>query len=81
MRDKIWNLALTVAVAACGWVLSTAASRLEKLEAIAHSSERDIIELKANRFTATDASAIQKQLADIRESIVRIETKLELRRN
>lgn len=81
MRDKLWNLALTVAVAACGWVLSTAAARLEKLEVIAHESEREIIELKASRFTQSDAFAIQKQLADIRESVVRIETKLELRRN
>lgn len=81
MRDKLWNLALTIAVGACGWVLTTAAARLEKLEAITHQSEREIIELKANRFTAVDASAIQKQLAEIRESIVRIETKLELRRN
>ena len=81
MRDKIWNLALTVAVAACGWVLSTAAARLEKLETSTHSSEREIIELKATRLSLADASGIQKQLADIRESVVRIETKLELRRN
>lgn len=73
MKDKIWNILLTIAMAAVGYILSNALGEIRTLRSDMHNTINRLTSIEASRLTTADGLNIQKQLSDIRESVARIE--------
>lgn len=75
MKDKIWNILLTVAMAAIALIVNSAAGQIKDNADKLTSLDNRVVSMEASRFTTADGIAIQKQLSDIRESLARLETR------
>lgn len=75
MKDKIWNILLTVALGAVALIVNSTAAQIKDNASQINRVEMRITSIEASRFTTADGFAIQKQLSDIRESLARLETR------
>lgn len=80
MKDKLWSFLLSIALIVVGAVLNSAAGKLDKINDRTEKNEHRIIAIENSRMTTQDGLQIQTQLSQIKESMARIETRLEMKK-
>lgn len=81
MKDRLWNILTLIAVGSVAFVVKGATSDLKELRSDVNGIGARVVAIENNRLSTSNGLEIQKQLADIRESLARLETEIRLHRS